>query len=561
MLERRHESHIQAQERHSTFLLIDSGRILLAGAALLGYATDVPGVVRSLNLTISLLAIYFFYALFPFVFGKRTWIIFRTRAAIWIDVSWYITLIIATDPLTTVLYQFFPFVILVSSFVYGCREGRRITCCATGGYFATGIATACVTPEFEWGWLCLRTVFLLALGLTIAYWGGSEVTFKRRLALLREVNELSNPRFGPDQSINSIMEKLRAFFGAQACLLVFEETASDNFAIRQVSLRSNIEALRKQPLAKNLARVLLSFQTAHVVLYEGAQLFRRHKETQCRLYDISSQEWKTTSNEDAESVASLLNAKCYIGVPIEMAGTSGRIYISKETHRFSMDEALFMTQAVEQAFRLVEHVELLDRLVSGAAGQERERIIGNLHDTAIQPYIGLKLGLEALRVQAERENALLKPIDNLIKMTTEVISDLRIFVAGLKSDVEVSSENLLANGIKRQAAHSEEYFGIRINVDVKGDIAVNDRLAAEVLQIVNEGVSNIRRHTTARHGTIRLCIANGNMLLDMENDISHSPPAPFVPHSIAKRVKSLGGSIRVSRNINNKTLVEVRIPI
>ncbi|MFD2270613.1 hypothetical protein ACFS07_04395 [Undibacterium arcticum] len=62
--------------------------------------------------------------------------------------------------------------------------------------------------EAEISRLLLRTTFLLALGYMIAYWGGSEVAQKkRRLALLRDVSQLSNPRFGVDHTIASVLEK------------------------------------------------------------------------------------------------------------------------------------------------------------------------------------------------------------------------------------------------------------------------------------------------------------------------------------------------------------------
>ena len=68
--------------------------------------------------------------------------------------------------------------------------------------------------------LLLRATFLLTLGYMIAYWGELHLVLKRRMALLRDVSQLSNPRFGVDHTIAGTLEKARVFFKAASCILV-----------------------------------------------------------------------------------------------------------------------------------------------------------------------------------------------------------------------------------------------------------------------------------------------------------------------------------------------------
>lgn len=42
----------------------------------------------------------------------------------------------------------------------------------------------------------------------------------------------------------------------------------------------------------------------------------------------------------------------------------------------------------------VENVELLNQLASSAADNRRQKISLDIHDSTIQPYIGLKLGID-----------------------------------------------------------------------------------------------------------------------------------------------------------------------
>ena len=45
----------------------------------------------------------------------------------------------------------------------------------------------------------------------------------RRLALLQQVAQLSNPRFGIDQSLAGVLARVRGFFQADCCLLVLRD--------------------------------------------------------------------------------------------------------------------------------------------------------------------------------------------------------------------------------------------------------------------------------------------------------------------------------------------------
>jgi signal transduction histidine kinase len=58
------------------------------------------------------------------------------------------------------------------------------------------------------------------------------------------------------------------------------------------------------------------------------------------------------------------------------------------------------------------------------AFQERRRISRDLHDSAVQPYIGLKLGLEAMRCRFRRTE-LARDLDELIKIASDGIGELR----------------------------------------------------------------------------------------------------------------------------------------
>jgi hypothetical protein len=86
-----------------------------------------------------------------------------------------------------------------------------------------GFAMAPDEPEFELHGFLLRPTSLFVLGYMIACWGGAETMFRRRLALLKDVSLLANPRFGVDRTFGALMERVRAFYEADMCMLVMAE--------------------------------------------------------------------------------------------------------------------------------------------------------------------------------------------------------------------------------------------------------------------------------------------------------------------------------------------------
>src|SRR5437016_9223787 len=120
------------------------------------------------------------------------------------------------------------------------------------------------------------------------------------------------------------------------------------------------------------------------------------------------------------------------------------------------------------------------------------------------------------------------------------IAELRRYIGGLQDSDEREGSLLVA--VRRFAEQFVKATGIAVHIEDETPLAVHDRLAAEVFQIVVEGLSNIRRHTSSAWATIGLACRNGQLRLRIVNDITAgSAPAPFTPRSITERAAALGG--------------------
>jgi signal transduction histidine kinase len=100
-----------------------------------------------------------------------------------------------------------------------------------------------------------------------------------------------------------------------------------------------------------------------------------------------------------------------------------------------------------------------------------------------------------------------------------------------------------------------------VQVEAASDLYINDRLVAEVFQMIVEGLSNIRRHTQAGCASIGLTRQNDCLILRIANDGADAVPTRFIPRSIAERAAALGGQVRVEHIAGGGTQVTVEIPL
>jgi signal transduction histidine kinase len=270
-----------------------------------------------------------------------------------------------------------------------------------------------------------------------------------------------------------------------------------------------------------------------------------------------------TSGRRLTGLADLLEVNALLSVPLGSGESCiGRVYIGSKRQRYNDQDLVPLWEGVKHTCILIESIWLADRLARDVASQERRRISRDLHDSAIQPYIGLKLGLEAMRRRLRDSGALAGELDELIKIARDGIGELRDYVGSLKKAEERKQVTSLLAAVRTQAKKFAEFYGIEAQVIAEGDIPVSAPMQNEIMHIVREGLSNIRRHTSAQRATISLREAQGQLLVELINDKARQASArSFFPRSIGERAKELGGRVSVRQRSGHRTVVAVELPL
>lgn len=511
------------------------------------------------------LVLYSLYGLVIYQLSVRRSRLAAHKVVPWLDLVWYLPLIWLSGTNGT-FYYFFFFSIVVASFSWGLTNGLQLTLASAAAYTIIGL-TARYGQPLHMNQLLMAPIGLLTFGYIIARWGGYHTELKNRLKLLKDVTVFSNPRYGIDRTIKAILDSIRTFYDADACLLVIPgKPAAETYQMYRVTRDTTPSRSAPPEIAREAAAQFLSPSLDHAVIY------RRGPSSQTRLFDVKTKMFSESASTGADKLAGMLEAQRYLSVPVYYRHQAvGRLYIINGPARVDTTDMEFMLQLMDHVTPVMENIRLIDNLASDAAEQERRRIAHDIHDSVIQPYLGLQFGLAALDQKLEAGDPSVRAdIQELLELTNHELAELRRFVWGLRAGEE--RMDVLLPAIERYAQRFSVVTGIKVDVEARGKVKVNDRLAAELFQIVAEGLSNVRRHAFCRDARVEISCKDSSLLLQIKNSRPRSNPEQergdgnenvktFRPHSIAERAASLGGDTQVFVDEKDYTVVRIGIPL
>ncbi len=531
-------------------------RLMLAISALLIAVVDRTGPVHASAAALIILSTYCAFCTVAYIGGQCRLPFTRGRLMHRLDAAVFVAMAAAGGEADIFPLVFLFFAIVVASLRFGLDEGARVTIVALLFYCMVIARLPHVAPAR----LFLRAAVLLAFGRAIAQLGERHLQAARRQALLRDLNQVANPRFGIDRTMTAALERIRVFFMADSCIALIEEHDSGRHAIRTVRAGSP-PAAHPTALAPELACAMLPEPRGNVVLYARPwRRWRRLAATALGHAGGGHDCWTQLDEHPLQQVADLLEAESFISAPLVFGRGKGRIYIAAGTRHLNRGDAMLLVQIAANELVAIDRIDLLDRIASDAAAHERKRIALDLHDTAIQSYIGLQLGLAALSRKAAPTNPLVDDLDKLVAMAADVVMQLRDVAQGACRG-GAGGEPMFLAALRVQAAQAMAAYGVDITINTDASVAFGDRLMADVLQIVREGISNICRHTDAKRAAVSLRCSDGVLRIDVSNEHGRNAPPPFHPRSISERAATLGGAAYVRQGRFNNTIVCVEIPL
>lgn len=536
-------------------------RCLLLTVALFVLYTDPRLVPWSASLQFPVLA----YAAYSVALCMSSVRSYRglSRAQPWIDVLFYAHLVGLTQGTASVFFHFYFFAIIAASLSRGFKEGLAVTLFAVVSYVATTLLHYSGGVQFDAGQALSRSVSLFILGYMAAHWAGHELGARRGLNLLRDLAGASDPRSGIDSLMAAQMGRVLDFFAADTCLVALPKDGGAVCVLYRATRARIFAVTPPDQFSKELAQPLLSLPPDVRVSFDSRPRPLRPYPRFFRAWATEKKRCGNISAEDCQPLANLLEASSFASVPYRpTAGMVGRLFLTSTARRFSEAETEYLAQVATQMATALNNALLALEVTQSATQEERSKISRDIHDTTVQSYIGLKLGLEALYRDLGAGSSVGSRIKELLDIANFTVEDLRGYVNRLRGRYAGGSKNDLLGQIEKQQRRYRDLHGIDVELRAERPLELDPQIGTHAYQLVSEALSNVFRHTTAKQAFIGLRRQGDVLAIEVGNtSCKGRSTAPFMPRSITERAMSLGGKVEVKLDKDGQDIVQVSIPL
>lgn len=398
-------------------------------------------------------------------------------------------------------------------------------------------------------------ILVLALGPAAALLARPSRDLRQRLKLVETLNTQSDPRQGLHHHVDMLLGQLAAHFTLHAATISLQGPEPRIFQWKGGA--QTIELAQAEAATWGARLAALPRDLGSICATEGkfaAIVFSLDPVTGARAKELS---------DGARRALEALGAQTLALPLVNFGQPQGTLCLQRADSVFTAADLRWLDDVMRETMPLLERVDLLEQMQRESAMRERERIGRDLHDSAVQPYLGLKYGLEALARQAGADNPVSHHIAQLVRVTTEELQTLRDVITGLRSGHDpTQADSAPLAALQRQAQRFQSLYGLTVNIFAPHASRLRGSAAKAVLHMVNEALTNVRRHTSATAVTLLLDVNPTDVLLRLRNDHGYGETLPpdFLPKSLIERASEFGGVVEVKHELDFTEIV-ITLPL
>jgi signal transduction histidine kinase len=353
-----------------------------------------------------------------------------------------------------------------------------------------------------------------------------------------------------DAVLNKVVERARMLVGARYGAL----SVVNNDGSIQTFLTSGITPEQRARVgAPPVGHGLLG-----VVLREGKRL---------RLPDIGKDPRSYGFPPNHPAMHSLL------AVPITCKSPFvGNLYLSEKQGRaeFTASDEATLERFAVQAGIAIDNAHLHRQVADLAVAQERLHIAHEMHDGIAQvlAYVSTKVQAATEYIRRGDSEAGTAQLRELAAAAREAYGDVRESIVDLRTlpGPTSSFEEVLREYVDRW----KEQTGISTQLVVEGDLVLPMGTELQLVRIIQESLTNVRKHSRAATARVDIRRLSGKLLLSVSDDgVGFTPGGArsrgifprFGLTTMRERAESIGASFSIESTPGSGTTVRVEIPL
>ncbi len=257
-------------------------------------------------------------------------------------------------------------------------------------------------------------------------------------------------------------------------------------------------------------------------------------------------------------------------VPVMLDGTPvGALWVSRfDNIPFALNNFLRLPQLADQVVITLEHASMMSKLQAAAVAQERYRIAREMHDSLAQVlgYLSLQMQTLEVLVNQGKQEKLLAELSTARRTINAAQDDVRESILSLRTTL--SDHLLLLTALEQYA----EAFGVQTGMDVQfindvqGPVQLSPLAETELVRIVQEALTNVRKHAQAQH--VRLHVASDSQILQVQivdDGIGISSQeltgSHFGLQTMYERAQGIHGQLSIFSERGQGTTISLSVPL
>ena len=250
-------------------------------------------------------------------------------------------------------------------------------------------------------------------------------------------------------------------------------------------------------------------------------------------------------------------------------GLLGELCVVRTGLPFTAAERTLLGALADMASIAVRTARLHEAEEQWTIHAERDRIARELHDSLAQVLGVIHLQLRALesRAKDEASHAMAAELSDIAETADEAYQDVREAILGLRETVR--EDDGLEGSLREYLRKYSRQTGILTKLTCEGDTrrGLSPRAEVQLLRVVQEALTNTRKHSRAKHVVVRIDCTGAVATLAIEDDgvgfdpatVARSMEGGFGLASMRERVEQVGGRIAVHTAPNEGTTIVVEL--
>ena len=250
-------------------------------------------------------------------------------------------------------------------------------------------------------------------------------------------------------------------------------------------------------------------------------------------------------------------------------GVLGELCVTRAGKPFSKQERDLVGALADMAAIAVRTARLHEAEEQWTIHAERDRIARELHDSLAQVLGVIHLQLRALesRAKDEASHGMAHELSGIAETADEAYRDVREAILGLRETVR--EDDGLEGSLRDYLRKYSRQTNIVTHLECTGDarVGLSPRAEVQLLRVVQEALTNTRKHAQAKRVTVRIEVGETATTLTVEDDgrgfdpaiVASSMEGGFGLASMRERVEQIGGTINVHTAPNAGTRIVVRL--